>query len=173
MFYHVKTVTTKDNFILSVLFTDGVKTGYDIKPLFDKWEVFNDLKTIPGLYQQVKVDAGGFGISWNDNIDLASEELRLNGVICTDNNILKITAAKVVGNYMLLLTFSSGEKRIFDATQLTGPAYEPLKDIKIFENFKLSHGVITWMDEEIDCAPEYMYKNSYEYTELNISKQKV
>ena len=37
---------------------------------------------------------------------------------------------------MLLLTFSSGEKRIFDATQLTGPAYEPLKDIKIFENFK-------------------------------------
>lgn len=173
MFYHVKTVTPKDNFILSVLFTDGVKTEYDIKPLFDKWEVFNDLKTIPGLYQQVKVDAGGFGISWNDNIDLASEELRLNGIICSDNNILKITAAKVVGNYMLLLTFSSGEKRIFDATQLTGPAYEPLKDIKIFENFKLSHGVITWMDEEIDCAPEYMYKNSYEYTELNISKQKV
>ena len=57
MFYHVKTVTPKDNFILSVLFTDGVKTEYDIKPLFDKWEVFNDLKTIPGLYQQVKVDA--------------------------------------------------------------------------------------------------------------------
>ena len=69
MFYHVKTVTPKDNFILSVLFTDGVKTEYDIKPLFDKWEVFNDLKTIPRLYQQVKVDAGGFGISWNDNID--------------------------------------------------------------------------------------------------------
>lgn len=33
MFYHVKTVTPKDNFILSVLFTDGVKTGYDIKSL--------------------------------------------------------------------------------------------------------------------------------------------
>ncbi|MBU5478061.1 DUF2442 domain-containing protein [Eubacterium sp. MSJ-13] len=90
MFYRVKTVTPKDNFILSVLFTDGVKTEYDIKPLFDKWEVFNDLKTIPGLYQQVKVDAGGFGISWNDNIDLASEELRLNGaVVYTELNINK------------------------------------------------------------------------------------
>ena len=90
MFYRVKTVTPKDNFILSVLFTDGVKTEYDIKPLFDKWEVFNDLKTIPGLYQQGKVDAGGFGISWNDNIDLASEELRLNGVIIyTELNVNK------------------------------------------------------------------------------------
>lgn len=67
----------------------------------------------------------------------------INGIVYAgSNDISKITAAKVVGNYMLLLTFSSSEKRIFDATQLTGPAYEPLKDIKIFENFKLSHG---WM----------------------------
>ena len=67
----------------------------------------------------------------------------INGIVYAgSNDISKITAAKVVGNYMLLLTFSSGEKRIFDATQLTGPAYEPLKDINIFDNFKLSHG---WM----------------------------
>ncbi len=84
MFYTVKSVEPKDNYILSVLFTDGVRTEYDIKPLFEKWEVFNDLKNINGLYQQVRVDAGGFGISWNDEIDLASDELRLNGlsVVC-------------------------------------------------------------------------------------------
>lgn len=70
----------KEDYILSVLFSDGVRTEYDIKPLFEKWEIFNNLKDIRGLYQQVKVDAGGFGISWNDEIDLASEELRLNGV---------------------------------------------------------------------------------------------
>ncbi len=79
MFYTVQSVEPKDNYILSVLFTDGVRTEYDIKPLFEKWEVFNNLKNISGLYQQVRVDAGGFGISWNDEIDLASEELRLNG----------------------------------------------------------------------------------------------
>ncbi len=79
MFYTVKSVEPKDNYVLSVLFTDGVRTEYDIKPLFEKWEVFNDLKNIYGLYQQVRVDAGGFGISWNDEIDLASDELRLNG----------------------------------------------------------------------------------------------
>lgn len=79
MFYRVQSVEPKDNFILSVLFTDGVQTEYDVKPLFDKWEVFNNLKTIKGLFQQVKVDAGGYGISWNDEIALASEELRING----------------------------------------------------------------------------------------------
>jgi len=79
MFYTVQSVEPKDDYILSVLFTDGVRTEYDIKPLFEKWEVFNNLKNIYGLYQRIKVDAGGFGISWNDEIDLASEELRLNG----------------------------------------------------------------------------------------------
>lgn len=79
VFYRVQSVEPKDNFILSVLFTDGVKTEYDIKPLFAKWDVFNNLKIIKGLFQQVKVDAGGYGISWNDEINLASEELRLNG----------------------------------------------------------------------------------------------
>ena len=49
MFYRVQSVEPKDNFILSVLFTDGVKTEYDIKPLFTKWGVFNNLKTIEGL----------------------------------------------------------------------------------------------------------------------------
>ncbi len=79
MFYKVQSVEPKDNFILSVLFTDGVKTEYDIKPLFEKCDVFNNLKTVQGLFKQVKVDMGGYGISWNDEIDLASEELRLNG----------------------------------------------------------------------------------------------
>lgn len=86
MFYRVQSVEPKDNFILSVLFTDGVKTEYDIKPLFAKWDVFNNLKIIKGLYQQVKVDAGGYGISWNDEIDLASEELRANGTNIAPEN---------------------------------------------------------------------------------------
>lgn len=79
MFYKVQSVIPKDNFILSVLFTDGVKKQYDIKPLFTKWPVFKNLMDIPGLYKQVKVDCGGYGISWNDEIDLEGNELRENG----------------------------------------------------------------------------------------------
>lgn len=33
-----------------------------------------------GLSEQVKVDVGGYGISWNDEIDLSCDELYDNGV---------------------------------------------------------------------------------------------
>ena len=48
MFYKVQSVEPKDNFVLSVLFTDGVKTEYDIKPLFTKWGVFNRCRRLWG-----------------------------------------------------------------------------------------------------------------------------
>ncbi len=84
MFYKVQSVTPEENFILSVVFADGVRKKYDLKPLFEKWPVFRDLRDIAGLYRQVKVDIGGLGISWNDTIDLAAEELRVNGIEVTD-----------------------------------------------------------------------------------------
>lgn len=79
MFYKVQSVIAKDNFVLSVLFTDGIKKEYDIKPLFKKWPIFQNLRDIPGLYKQVKIDSGGYGISWNEEIDLEGNELRENG----------------------------------------------------------------------------------------------
>ena len=66
----------------------------------------------------------------------------------------------------ITLTFSNGEQRLFDATILTGPAFKPLADEAVFKNCKIVDGVVTWMDEEIDCAPEYMYTHSYEYPAL-------
>ena len=79
MFYKIKNVKPEDDYIISVLFTDGMKKEYDLKPLFDKWPEFNDLKNISGLYDLVKVDPGGYGISWNDEIDLSADELYKNG----------------------------------------------------------------------------------------------
>lgn len=92
----------------------------------------------------------------------------VNGIVYANeyNNSLTIVDAKVTDYLMMLITFSNGEKRVFDATILTGSAFEPLEDIDIFNNFKIVHGAITWMNEEIDCAPEYMYEHSYAYEEL-------
>lgn len=42
---------------------------------FDKWEAFKLLADVKGLFEQVKVDSGGYGISWDDNIDLSCNEL--------------------------------------------------------------------------------------------------
>lgn len=92
----------------------------------------------------------------------------LNGILYASSpkNMIKIQTAKVTGNKMLLLTFASGEKRIFDATILEGEVFAPLDDSSVFGNFKIVHGAITWMDGQIDCAPEYMYENSFPYSDI-------
>lgn len=79
----------------------------------------------------------------------------VNGICCarkcTDN--IKITNAKVLRGGMVLVTFSTGEKRLFDAAALKGTAFEPLKDEKILKDFSIFHGVLTWVNGEIDIAP--------------------
>lgn len=76
---------------------------------------------------------------------------------------IRITEAKPLRGGMMLVTFSTGEKRLFDATKLKGPAFAPLSDEKIFMNPILFHGAITWDNGEIDIAPETVYRDSYAY----------
>ncbi len=76
---------------------------------------------------------------------------------------IKVTDAKPLRGGMMLVTFSTGEQRLFDTTLLQGTAFEPLKDEKIFSNPVIFHGVITWDNGEIDIAPETVYKESYAY----------
>ena len=81
---------------------------------------------------------------------------------------IKVKDANVLRGGMLLITFSTGAQRLFDTTQLTGSAFEPLKDEKTLADFTISHGVITWLNGEIDIAPETMYAESYPYTSRNV-----
>ena len=80
MFYKVQDVKSLEKYKLLVYFTNGERKIYDVKPLFYKIEVFKDLICIKGLFEQVKVDKGGYGISWNENIDLSCNELYYNGI---------------------------------------------------------------------------------------------
>lgn len=66
---------------------------------------------------------------------------------------IHITHVKLLNDMMMILTFSTGEKRLFDATILEGPVFAPLKDSQVFNAVQIDHGVVTWMDGEIDCAP--------------------
>ena len=79
MFHKVKTVSPLPDYQLLVIFSEGVTKRYDVKPLFQTLPVFLDLQNIPSLFEQVVVDAGGYGISWNDDLDLACDELWENG----------------------------------------------------------------------------------------------
>ena len=78
---------------------------------------------------------------------------------------IKVTRVKTLPDRMMLITFNNGETRLFDATQLNGPVFKALENEDVFMSPVLDHGVVTWLEGEIDCAPEYMYRNSYEYEE--------
>ena len=64
---------------LLVRFANGVEKIYDCKPLMEKFEPFKALEN-DIFFKQVKVDAGGYGISWNDKVDLSEYELWINAV---------------------------------------------------------------------------------------------
>ena len=78
---------------------------------------------------------------------------------------MKVVEAKLLRGRMLLATFSTGERRLFDATLLRGGAFEPLADEAVLADFTLHHGVVTWLDGAIDIAPEALYAESYPYLE--------
>ena len=81
---------------------------------------------------------------------------------------IKVTEAKPLRGGMMLVTFSTGEKRLFDTTLLQGSAFAPLADETIFSNPVLFHGVITWKNGEIDIAPETVYRDSYAYESMAV-----
>lgn len=80
MFHKIKHVFALPEYKLSVQFSEGVTKIYDVKPLFEKLPVFTDLKNKPQEFACVSVDAGGYGIVWNDDLDLSCDELWENGV---------------------------------------------------------------------------------------------
>ena len=79
MFHKVKAVNVLPDYRLSVQFAEGITKIYDLKPLFDKWPVFTELKNNQEFLYSVEVDAGGYGVVWNDDIDLSCDELYENG----------------------------------------------------------------------------------------------
>jgi len=79
MFHHVTEVKPVANYSLLLRFADGKQKQYDVKPLFTEITAFQPLSYVNGLFEQVKVDMGGYGISWNDEIDLSCDELYING----------------------------------------------------------------------------------------------
>ncbi len=81
MFHKVKSVNTLPDYMLSVQFSEGVTKVYDTKLLFEKWPAFDKLRTEPGYFDKVSVDVGGYGIIWDDYLDLSCDELYENGTL--------------------------------------------------------------------------------------------
>lgn len=73
----VQSVLAKPGKVLQVTFSNGEEKHYDCSPLLQD-PIFSALKE-DALFRLVQVDAGGYGVSWNDDIDLSEAELWLKG----------------------------------------------------------------------------------------------
>lgn len=79
MFHKIKNVAALPDYRLSVQFSEGVTKIYDIQPLFDRLPIFAALKDDKQTFYNVSVDVGGYGIVWNDELDLSCDELWEHG----------------------------------------------------------------------------------------------
>ena len=68
-----------ENCCLNVEFTNGQRKKYDIKQLFARYPQFRLLEIDADLFSSVKVNQGGYGIFWNEDLDLSADELYENG----------------------------------------------------------------------------------------------
>lgn len=95
-FHKVKDVSALADLKLSVQFTNGTTKIYDVAPLMQRFSAFRILKD-ESLFRDVKVDQGGYGIVWNDDLDLSCDELWENG-------------AEVVTPFDRLISFSDASE---------------------------------------------------------------
>jgi len=69
---------------LLVTFVNGIQKIYDCNKLIhlERFRLLNN----DALFKAVTVDAGGYGVSWDDDIDLSEYELWTNGVEPTQHS---------------------------------------------------------------------------------------
>ncbi len=71
-----------------------------------------------------------------------------------------ITAVEPMDNYLLLLTYDNGEKRVFDVKPyLELGIFQALKEKHVFNTVRVSFDSIEWSNHA-DLDPETLYETS-------------
>lgn len=76
------------------------------------------------------------------------------------NDIVWVTAAEALENYLLRLIFNNGKVKIFDCKPLIAeiPVFFALNDEVVFRDISLDGWTVTWLNGTVDIAPEYLYE---------------
>lgn len=79
---------------------------------------------------------------------------------------IEVTSIKLLEDGFMLIDFSTGETRLFDVTTLLdkGSSFLPLQEEANRQTAKVTHGFVSWMDGQIDIAPETLYRESFKYS---------
>ncbi|MCL2675624.1 MAG: DUF2442 domain-containing protein [Firmicutes bacterium] len=83
MFHKITSLVTLPDYVLLIGFSDGQYKQFDVKPLIRKYAPFKALENIHGLFEQAKIDIGGYGIIFSDELDLSADGVYEQGAYCT------------------------------------------------------------------------------------------
>ena len=78
MFHKIKKIETLSNKILKVEFENKKIKYYDMKKIIKNNKNFEILNN-DSIFNMAKVDQGGYGVVWNEELDISCEELYVNG----------------------------------------------------------------------------------------------
>lgn len=93
MTHKIKFVKPLENSIILVVFQNGIEKTYDMRnlyPMFPQFEIFEKDKA---LFNQVQIDVGGYGIFWNDDLDLDAEDIWEDGIETGNKYEIDVVAA--------------------------------------------------------------------------------
>lgn len=80
MTHRIESVKPLKDLKLLVVFKNGAEKEYDLHILYGRFPQFKGLEEDDDLFNQVKVDVGGYGISWDDSLDLDAEDIWEDGI---------------------------------------------------------------------------------------------
>ena len=81
MIHRIEEIEALPEFIIRAKFSGGEIKEYSMESLFSQFPQFNILKEDIKLYEQVQADVGGYGIFWNDDLDLSAETIWEEGIL--------------------------------------------------------------------------------------------
>ena len=61
-------------------FATGEVVTFDVKTIMDRYPVFHALEN-EELFKMIQIDGGGYGVCWNDDLDLSSDGIFNHGKI--------------------------------------------------------------------------------------------
>ena len=78
MFHRIKEIVSLDNLYITVIFVNGTEKIYDVRQMI---KIFPQMKKLEkaDLFEAAVLDPGGYGISWNDLLDIDAVALWDNG----------------------------------------------------------------------------------------------
>ncbi len=76
----IEEVRPLEGFVLEAVFTGGEIRHYDCRALIERYSAFRAMEQDPEIFLHPRIESGGYGVVWTDELDVASEEIWDNGM---------------------------------------------------------------------------------------------